>query len=99
MRVKTSGTIFDAESAPLDQRSNAFTSLMQLSRGAYLAAFRTGSGRDAPDGRLRIMRSADGQHWSTAHSGLTATVDGVTGNIYAGYFTEIEPGRLLGAFV
>ncbi|CAN5857724.1 hypothetical protein BH20CHL4_BH20CHL4_12990 [soil metagenome] len=99
MHVKAGGTIFDATSAPLDQRSNAFTSLMQLGGGAYLAAFRTASGRDAPDGRLRIMKSDDGRTWSTAHPGLTATIDDVKGNIYSGYFTETEPGRLLGAFV
>jgi hypothetical protein len=99
MRVQAAGTIFDAMKAPLDQRSNAFTSLMQMADGTYLAAFRTASGRDAPDGRLCIMWSTDGQEWSTIHPGLTATIDGVTGNIYSGYFTEIEPGRLLGAFV
>jgi hypothetical protein len=99
MRVKAAGTIFDATGVPLDQRSNAFTSLMQMANGTYLTAFRTASGRDAPDGRLCIMRSEDGQQWSTAHPGLTVTIDGVTGNIYSGYFTELEPGRLLGAFV
>jgi hypothetical protein len=99
MRVKAAGTIFNASSAPLDQRSNAFTSLMQMENGTCLAAFRAASGRDAPDGRLRIMRSADGQEWSTAHPGLTVTIDCVSGNIYSGYFTEVEPGLLLGAFV
>ena len=99
MRIKASGTMFDAAKAPSDQRSNAFTSLMQMQNGAFLAAFRTASGRDAPDGRLHIMSSDDGQGWLTVHPGLTATVDGITGNIYSGYFTEFEPGRLLGAFV
>ena len=99
MHVKATGTIFDATEAPLDQRSKAFTSLVRMGNESYLAAFRTASGRDAPDGKLCIMRSSDGRVWSTAHPGLTVTMDGVTGNIYSGYFTEVEPDRLLGAFV
>lgn len=100
MHVKAGGLIFDATTAPLDGRSSAFTSLTRLDNGDLLVAFRTATGRDTPDGRLRIMRSRDTGHtWETLHPGLTATIDGIEGNLYAGYFTELAPDRLLGTFV
>jgi hypothetical protein len=99
MRVVASGTIFDASEAPDDQKSNAFTSLTRLSSGTYLAAFRAAPGRDLPGGRVRIMRSDDGTSWTTKHPGLTATIDGIAGDMYAGYITEPAPGNLLGGFL
>jgi hypothetical protein len=94
------GAIFDASDAPVNQRNCAFTSATLLNDGTILVAFRNASGRDAPDGRLRVMRSRDqGEHWETLHPGMTATVDGVEGNLYAGFFTELPDERLLGAFV
>ncbi len=100
MQVVDRGVIYDAAAAPPNGRSAAFTSLTLLSNGDLIAAFRIGTGRDAPDGRLRIMRSRNsGRTWDTMHPGLTATIDGVAGNLYAGYFTELNRDRLLGAFV
>jgi len=100
MLVIDRGVIFDASQAPENCRSSAFTSVIRLSDGILIVAFRVGSGRDAPDGRLRIMCSRDeGVSWQTLHPGMTAVVDGVEGNLYAGYFTEINPNRLLGVFV
>jgi hypothetical protein len=100
MRVKQDGVIFDASAAPPNGRSSAFTSLTRLANGDLLVAFRTATGRDAPDGRLRIMRSRDtGQTWETLHTGMPAIIDGIVGNLYAGFFTEMAQDRLLGAFV
>lgn len=100
MRIIDRGIIFDGKSAAANERSCAFTSATQLQDGELLVAFRLGTGRDAPDGRLRIMRSRDeGRSWETLQPGMTAVVDGVEGNFYSGYFTELAPGRLLGAFV
>src|SRR4051794_14932946 len=100
MRIKDRGVIFDGGAAAPNERSSAFTSATRLSDGNILVGFRLGTGRDAPDGRLRIMRSSDdGQSWETLHGGLTARVDGVEGNFYSGFFTELAPNRLLGAFV
>ena len=100
MRIIDRGIMFDGASAAPNERSCAFTSATLLRDGALLVAFRLGTGRDAPDGRLRIMRIRDeGQSWETLQPGMTAAVDGVEGNLYSGYFTELEPGRLLGAFV
>ncbi len=99
MEVLASGIIFDSASAQVDEQSNAFTSLLRLRDGGYLCAFRTAAGRDIAGGRLRIMHSQDGQQWSTRHAGLTLSVDGVEGDVYAGYFTEIAPGQLTGGFL
>lgn len=100
MKVESEGVIFDGATAPENSRSCAFTSLTRLANGDLLVAFRNATGRDAPDGRFCIMRSRDeGANWETLHSGMTAQVDGVEGNLYAGYFTELAPDRLLGVFV
>lgn len=100
MRVTARGLIYDAATAPPNGRSTAFTSLTRLVNGDLLVAFRVATGRDAPDGRLRIMRSRDtGRTWETLHPGLTAMIDGIEGNLYAGFFAELAPDRLLGAFV
>jgi hypothetical protein len=100
LEVISSGKVFDAISAPLDRRSAAFTSVAHLTDGTLLVAFRNASGRDSPDGRLRILCSQDtGRSWKTLHAGLPAVVDGVQGNLYSGYFTELTPGHLLGCFL
>lgn len=99
MRIKKRGLVFDGASAPENEKSCAFTSLIRLSNGDLLVGFRIASGRDAPDGRVRVMRSRDeGASWETLHPGLTATIDGIEGNLYSGHFTELAPDRLMGAF-
>jgi hypothetical protein len=98
--LRDRGVIFDATDAPPNCRSCAFTSCIRLADGSLIVAFRNATGRDAPDGRLRIMRSPDeGKTWQTLHPGMTATVEGIEGNLYAGYFTELASGHLIGAFV
>jgi hypothetical protein len=98
--LRDRGTLFDAASAPENSRSCAFTSCIHLHDGSILVGFRNGTHRDAPDGRLRIMRTRDlGKSWETLHQGITAEVGGIVGNIYSGYFTELEPGHLIGVFV
>ena len=96
VRIKDAGVIFDAAGAPENQRNCAFTSATLLKDGTILVAFRNATGRDAPDGRLRIMRSRDqGAKWETLHPGMTATINGVEGNLYGGFFTEFSEDRLL----
>jgi hypothetical protein len=100
MRVLDSGMIFDGAAAAENERNCAFTSVSRLADGTLLVAFRNATGRDTPDGRLRIMRSRDqGRTWETLVQGLTAVVDGVKGNLYSGYFTELTGRELLGAFL
>lgn len=81
------------------QRSCAFTSLVALSDGSYRCAFRAAPGRDLPGGKVRIMGSQDGRIWETVHPGLTRQLEGIEGDLYAGYFAELQPGILTGSFV
>ena len=84
MRVKDRGVIFDGANAAPNEKSCAFTSLIRLANGDLLVGFRLGSGRDAPDGRVRVMRSRDdGKSWEILHPGITATIDGIEGNLAA----------------
>lgn len=100
MRIKDQGIIYDGTNAPPPERTCAFTSVTRLGNGDLLVGFRIASGRDAPDGRFRIMRSRDdGRTWEVLQPGLTAEVEGIEGNFYSGYFTELAPTRLLGVFV
>lgn len=45
------------------------------------------------------MGSANGRDWETVHLGLSHRLDGIEGDVYAGYFAELEPRILTGAFV
>lgn len=99
MRVIEQGLIYDAESAPPERRSCAFTSLVALGDGSFRCTFRAAPGRDLPGGKLRIMGSRDGREWDVVHPGLTHVLDGVEGDMYAGYLTELTPGELTGSFV
>src|SRR5687767_6760084 len=98
MRLVEHGTIYDAESAPPDRRSCAFTSLVALSDGTFRCSFRAAPGRDLPGGKLRIMGSANGRDWEVVHSGLTHQLGGIEGDMYAGYLAELTPGVLTGSF-
>lgn len=99
MRVLDRGLIYDATDAPPERRSCAFTSLMVMVDGSYRCAFRAAPGRDIPGGKLRIMGSANGHDWDVVHPGLIHPMDGIEGDLYAGYLAELEPGVLTGAFV
>jgi hypothetical protein len=99
MRIVDQGLIYDASGAPPDRRSCAFTSLVALSDGSYRCSFRAAPGRDLPGGKLRIMGSRNGRDWEVVHPGLTHQLDGVEGDMYAGYLAELTPGVLIGSFV
>ncbi len=99
MRILDRGLIYDATAAPLERQSCALTSLIALGAGSYRCAFRAAPGRDIPGGKLRIMGSANGRDWETVHLGLSHRLDGIEGDVYAGYFAELEPRILTGAFV
>lgn len=99
MRLIDRGIIYDAVGAPVERRSCAFTSLLALSDGSFRCSFRAAPGRDLPGGTLRIMGSTDGRKWSVVHPGLTHELDGIEGDMYAGYLAELEPGVLTGSFV
>ncbi len=99
MHVIEQGIVYDAENAPADRRSCAFTSLVSLSDGSYRCSFRAAPGRDIPGGKVRIMGSANGRDWNVIHPGVTLRLDGIEGDMYAGYLAELTPGVLTGSFV
>ncbi|MCA9858231.1 MAG: exo-alpha-sialidase [Thermomicrobiales bacterium] len=99
MRLVDQGVIYDAEQAPPERRSCAFTSLVTLRDGSYRCSFRAALGRDIPGGKLRIMGSEHGSDWNVVHPGLSHVIDGIEGDLYAGYLAELEPGVLTGSFV
>jgi hypothetical protein len=99
MRIVDQGLIYDARGAPAERRSCAFTSLVRLADGAYRCSFRAAPGRDKPGGMLRIMGSTNLRDWEVVHPGLTHVIDGVEGDMYAGYLAELAPGVLTGSFV
>lgn len=100
MRIVDRGTIFDASSAPPEQRFCIFTDLELLSDGTLLVAFRTGSSKDTADEDIRIMRSDDQGHtWKLVFDGFGDVPPGSGGRIRGGGLTEVSPGRLMGAFV
>src|SRR5262245_49598373 len=99
MELIDQGLIYDASIAPPERRSCAFTSLVALSDGSFRCTFRAAPGRDIPGGKLRTMGSADGRLWEVVHSGLTVELNGIEGDMYAGYLVERTPGVLTGSFV
>jgi hypothetical protein len=99
MRIIDQGLIYDATNAPPERRSCAFTSLLARTDGSFLCSFRAAPGRDLPGGKLRIMGSANGWVWEVVQPGLTHRLDGVEGDMYAGYLAELTPGVLTGSFV
>jgi len=100
MKIIGQGVVFDATTAPPDRRFCAWTNPTVLSDGRILVSFHAGSAKDAPDENVVIRMSLDdGKTWETVCAGLPAlTVDGKPGSWHSGRVTEIEPGRLLGAF-
>lgn len=99
MRVIDSGTIFDPSSAPATRRFCSVTSPTVLADGRLLVAFRSGSSKDAADENVLIRQSQDGgRTWTTIFEGLEPILDGVAGGWRTGAISEIEPGRLIGAF-
>lgn len=99
VRLVDRGSIYDAGTPPPERRSCAFTSLAVLSDGSFRCSFRAAPGRDMPGGKLRIMGSRDGRHWDVVHPGLTIELDGIVGDMYAGYLAELTPGVMTGSFV
>jgi len=100
MKIVDQGIVFDATNAPPERRFCAWTNPTVLSDGTWLVSFHSGSAKDAPDENTIIRGSTDqGKTWETFCAGLDPReVDGIPGTWHSGRVTEIEPGRLLGAF-
>ena len=71
MRIVDRGAIFDARSAPPDQRFCTFASLVCLDTGRLVATFRTGSAKDSADEDTCVMASDDdGRTWQICQIGF-----------------------------
>ena len=100
MKILSRGTIFDARSAPPQERCCAFTSLERMADGTLLVAFRTGSAKDSADEDIRILRSQDeGQTWETALTRWGEDPAGSGWRRRCVTITEVEPGRVMGLFM
>ena len=60
MRLVAEGVVFDAASAPVHQRSCAFTVATLLTDGTLLVTSRRGSDRESLDGHVCVFAVASG---------------------------------------
>ena len=96
MEVVASGVIWDARTAPINERSASSTSAIQLADGAVLVTCRLGSDREGADGHTAIFGSADaGDTWELRYLGLSEREwDRWPGETRGWYIAELTPGVL-----
>jgi len=70
-------------------RHNAFTDLIRF-KGQWYCAFREGQGHVCDDGKLRVLRSADGQTWASA-----ALMDWEGGDVRDAALSDTGDGQLM----
>ena len=68
---------------------NAFTDLIRF-KGRWYCVFREGKGHVSPDGRLRVITSADGRKWESA-----ALISSPTSDLRDAKITVTPDGRLM----
>lgn len=96
MEVVASGAIWDATTAPVNQRTASATFAVRLADGTVLATCRLGSDREGADGHTAVFASADeGQTWELRHLSLGEREwDGLAGETRGWYVAELQPGEL-----
>jgi hypothetical protein len=96
MDVVASGVIWDARTAPTNERSASATSAICLSDETVLVTCRLGSDREGADGHTAIFASTDaGETWELRYLGLAEREwDGWPGETRGWYIAELEPGVL-----
>ena len=96
MEVVGSGVIWDARSAPVNERSASATSAIRLSDGTVLATCRLGTDREGPDGHTGVFASTDrGETWELRYLSLSEREwDGWPGETRGWYIAELTPGVL-----
>ncbi len=99
MEVVAAGIIWDARSAPVNERSASSTSAILLADGTVLATCRLGSDREGADGHTAIFASADrGDTWELRYlEPADREWDGVPGETRGWYVAELSPGVLTAA--
>lgn len=90
------GEMLSATNAPVNQRSNSSTTVMQMRSGRVLATSRLGSDREGPDGHTAVLSSQDGGYtWRLDFLGLSERIwDGVRGETRSWLVSELNPGEL-----
>lgn len=96
MDVVASGVMWDARTAPVNERTASATSILLTSDGTLLATCRLGSDREGGDGHTAILASTDaGDSWELRYLSLGERVwDGVPGETRGWYLAELQPGEL-----
>ena len=97
MDVVASGTIWDARTAPANQRSASATSAILLADGTLLATCRLGTDREGADGHTGVFASRDnGDTWEMRSLSLAEREwDGWPGETRGWYIAELSPGELV----
>ena len=96
MHVVASGYIADGHTAPIHQRSCAFTTVCLMGDGTIIVSGRWGSARDSLDGHACIFASADdGTTWEMRYDGYgRGNWEGTPGEIKGLTSIELAPGEL-----
>ncbi len=97
MEVVASGLIWDARTAPVNQRTASATSAVLLADGTVLATCRLGSDREGADGHTGVFASRDGgDSWEMRSLSLAErSWDGWPGETRGWYIAELTPGELI----
>lgn len=96
MRVVASGLVFDARTAPINERSASSSAALALADGTLLASVRLGTERESGDGHAALFASHDlGATWELRFLGLTDRVmNGVAGETRGMNLAELTPGEI-----
>jgi BNR repeat-like domain len=99
MEVVAEGVIWDARSAPINERSASSTYAVRLADGTVLVTCRLGTDREGPDGHTAVFATTDrGATWELRYLGLAERVwDDWPGESRGWYAAELERGVLTAA--
>ena len=97
MQVVGEGIIWDARSAPRNERTASATSAVLLADGTVLATCRLGSDREGADGHTAVFATSDGgDSWELRWLGLGEREwDDWPGETRGWYVAEVAPGTLV----
>lgn len=97
MQVVGEGIIWDARSAPRNERTASATSAVLLADGTVLATCRLGSDREGADGHTAVFATSDGgDSWDLRWLGLAERAwDDWPGETRGWYIAELAPDTLV----
>ncbi len=95
MEVIDSGLVFDARSAPENQRASFFLTMLRQSSGRILTGFRRGSTKESADGDCCLAESADGgRNWQIVCEGFRRSNDDRAVELRSVSLAEARDGTL-----